>query len=245
MFTYHTIREKESVNIQSMVEKKVYIVANWKSNKNSIEVGNWFNSFSRLSSSEPKIMDECAIIVCPPFVHLKLAFELTRLYKLPIKIGAQDVSPFEAGAYTGAVTSAMVAEYAGYAIVGHSERRMHFKEDDAMIALKVEQAISNSISPILCIQSPKTPIPPKVSFVAYEPISAIGTGNAEDPKEANNVGEKIKKEGAERIFLYGGSVKSENIQTFLQQPAINGVLVGGASLSASRFWEMILHAKRN
>ena len=217
--------------------KNIYIVANWKSNKTVGETKQWFKEFLK----KEKNIGSKIIVVCPPFTSLYLAKELTA--NSPLKIGAQNTSAFGRGAYTGEINAAQVKELADYVIIGHSERRNNFLENDEILEKKVDFAISAGLIPIFCVQNENTKIPSNIKIVAYEPVFAIGSGVADTPQNAQKVASSIKSKNPfiEEI-LYGGSVTKDNIKSFVEQKDINGVLVGGASLDPSSFTDLIINA---
>ncbi|HUQ84710.1 MAG TPA: triose-phosphate isomerase family protein [Candidatus Limnocylindrales bacterium] len=217
--------------------KKLFIVANWKSNETTAEANVWFQTFN--SSNLTINKDEKEIIICPPFTLLALVKELSPKSQTPFAIGAQDVSPFDEGAYTGEENVKQIKEFADYVIIGHSERRKNFSETDEIISKKVGKAIEGGLTPILCVQGPETPIPGGVDIVAYEPVSAIGTGTPDTPEDADSVAKIIKEKNAVKYVLYGGSVLGENVAGFTNLSSIDGVLVGGASLAAEKFLKII------
>src|SRR3989344_1739663 len=128
--------------------KKLYIVANWKSYKTVFEVKTWFEEVSKHKS---EISNEQEIIVCAPFVFLSNMNTIIKNEALPIKLGAQNISRFGEGAYTGEIFAKQAADFVTYAIVGHSERRKYFHETNDDVLAKVEHLIENNIIPILCI----------------------------------------------------------------------------------------------
>lgn len=219
-----------------------YIVANWKSNKNSLKVGEWFEKIKEYLLANANKLKNLEIIVCPPLVYLPLGRKLRDAYKLPIKLGAQNVSPFVEGAYTGEITAKQLSELVEYVIVGHSERRMHLGETDELLEKKIEQVKNSQVKSIFCIQNAKTPIPQGVDMVAYEPVGAIGTGQPDTPENAKEIARLLKNEKKAPLFLYGGSVKSDNVLSFIKEESIDGVLVGGASLDPLAFWGIISNA---
>lgn len=223
-----------------------YIVANWKSNKTVQEAEEWFKKirikFSEINCAK---LNDVEIIVCPPAVYLTMTKKYITDYSLPMKLGAQDVSSFEMGAYTGEISARMISGLAEYVIIGHSERRKYFREDDKSLGEKVRQANSTGLKAIYCIQDATTNIPEGVTIAAYEPVWAIGTGKADTPENANGVISQIKQKSGVDIVLYGGSVTPENLKSYLAIDQINGVLIGGASLDTEKFWEIILHASTN
>lgn len=220
-----------------------YLIANWKSNKKLAEVEKFFTKINKLYQSDKEYnLNSLEIVVCPPFVYLPLAKKMVERYKLPIKLGAQDVSPFQEGAYTGGVTASMLSEFVEYVIIGHSERRNYFKEGRGLLVQKVKKVVEAKLTPIFCIQSDQTLIPKEVKMVAFEPVEAIGTGKPETPERATQVAESVKKQNQNvNTVLYGGSVTPDNIKSFVATRHIDGVLVGGASLEGDKFWEMIVN----
>lgn len=222
--------------------KKKYIIGNWKSNKNSTETEDWFKTFSELFVGSGNVSsDNVEIVVCPPYILLPLAKKLRDDYKLPVKLGAQDISPFGSGAYTGEVSGSQLSEFVDYVIIGHSERRNNFGEDDKLLTEKVKRAKEAKLRAIFCVQDENTNIAGGVDIVAYEPIWAIGTGKTDTPDNANRVAQAIKKKWDGDVLIYGGSLTADNVKIFTDTEYIDGVLPGGASLDAVKFWEMIVN----
>jgi triosephosphate isomerase len=177
--------------------------------------------------------------------------------------GAQDVSEQRAGAYTGDVSAAMVAEFGcRYAIVGHSERRQLHGETDGVVGAKARAAVAAGLTPIACVGETLAErdrgetgvvverqaaaliaaLDAEVAriVVAYEPVWAIGTGRTATPAEAQTVhatlrGQLASAGAGEVSILYGGSVKAANAAALFAMPDIDGALVGGASLDADEF----------
>ncbi len=226
-----------------MTKKKKYIAGNWKSNKTVAQVAEWFGEFHKLSKNDISAsFQDKTVIVFPSFLHIPLAVTLRDKYKLPIEIGAQDVSPFTSGAYTGAISADMLSEFVKYAIIGHSERRKNFLENDEVLTQKEARLKEKNITPIYCVPDKDTFVPEDVSIVAYEPVWAIGTGKTESPEIADKVASEIKKKHQECNVLYGGSVSPDNVADFAAVKYIDGFLPGGASLDPRKFWEIIIHA---
>lgn len=223
-----------------------YIVANWKSNKTVQEAEEWFKKirikFSEINCAK---LNDVEIIVCPPAVYLTMVKKYITDYSLPMKLGAQDVSSFKMGAYTGEISARMISGLAEYVIIGHSERRKYFREEDKSLGEKVKQANSVRLKVIYCIQDANTFIPEGATIAAYEPVWAIGSGKADTPDNANQVISIVKKKSGIKTVLYGGSVTPQNIKSYLSIGQIDGALIGGASLDAEKFWEIILHASTN
>ena len=209
-----------------------WIIANWKSNKTISEALEWV---SQVGPQVPKA-DWLKVVVCPPFSALSEVKKAIMIGNFPFLVGSQDLSPFDSGVYTGEESAQILKELVSLSILGHSERRQNFSETDEMIAKKTQKAKESDILPLLCVQGAETPVPAGCRLVAYEPIFAIGTGNPDTPKNANQVAEVLRNSyGQDLEVLYGGSVTSGNVKAFLDEPNISGVLVGKASLDAFEF----------
>lgn len=220
---------------------KEVLAANWKSNMTLREMISWVNGFRRQMETQSQTdFGEKTIIVCAPFTLLLPLQEKIAGLVLPIEVGAQDVSPFDSGAYTGEVNAAQIKEFANWVIIGHSERRKHFGETDEVLAQKVNQARLVGLKIIYCVQDEATPVLEGVEVVAYEPPSAIGTGKPDTPENANSVAQAIRQKFPYvTSVLYGGSVKPENVGAFVSQKFISGVLVGGASLTPDSWFKLV------
>jgi len=187
--------------------------------------------------------------------------------------GAQDVSVHDKGAYTGEVSAAMLREFAvRYVLVGHSERRQYHAESDDLVARKAKQALAHGITPIVCVgetlaereagqteQVVKRQLAAVIHVVAhcvsemvvaYEPVWAIGTGQTATPEQAQAVHAVLRAQlraatdhADHMTLLYGGSMNAANAADLLAQPDIDGGLVGGASLKANDFLNMIATAQ--
>lgn len=222
--------------------KKLFIIANWKSNKTIEESEKWIHDFKEESDRNPLDLSSKEIIICPSFSALEHTRYCSKNLNLSVKVGAQNISSFDAGAYTGEINGLQIKEFADYVIVGHSERRTNFNESAETISKKADNARRYGIVPIFCIQDETTQIPDKISIVAYEPPSAIGTGKPDTPENAENIAERIKGEGKAQFVLYGGSVTSSNVKSFSEKESIDGFLVGGASLDPLEFLQIIKNA---
>ncbi|WP_281286412.1 triose-phosphate isomerase [Microbacterium kyungheense] len=162
---------------------------------------------------------------------------------------------------------------ARYVIIGHSERRQYHAETDEVVASKVKAAIKHGLVPVICVgetlEQREESGPTAVSVgqlevalegvaadadivVAYEPVWAIGTGQVASPEQAQEVcaalreviAAKLGADAAARTrVLYGGSVKSANIASFMREPDVDGALVGGASLVVDEFAAIIRYQK--
>lgn len=219
--------------------KKTFIVANWKSNKTILQAEEWFRTLNDLQLTLNK--EEKEVIVCPPFTLLPSLKSLIAENKLPISLGAQDISPFNEGAFTGAINGRQIKEFADYVLVGHSERRRYFAETQAFLAEKVKMANKWNLKVIFCADSEKSLIPDGVSIVTYEPPTSISPAPADTPENAERAARALKAKTL-RTVLYGGNVTSGNVSSFMQMKSINGVLVGRASLDAQEFYEIIQSA---
>jgi triosephosphate isomerase len=213
-----------------------------------------------LQAQGPWVAD---VAVCAPFPYL--AEVALSLQGSPIGWGAQDCSAHEAGAYTGEVSAAMLAEFGcRYVIVGHSERRALHRESDQLVADKAKAALAHRLTPIVCVgetlderEAGQTTAVVKRQMsavihtlahcisqivVAYEPVWAIGTGKTATPDEAQAVHVLLRAQlhaATEHApgmkILYGGSVKSDNAAALFSQADVDGGLIGGASLKAIEF----------
>ena len=208
------------------------------------------------------------VVVCPPFVSLAAVAQA--LQGTGIEVGVQNMHSEERGAFTGEVAPGMLAGLCRYVILGHSERRALFGETDDMVNRKVAAAVAAGLIPILCVgetlaQREEGRASDVISrqlrkglaglhnvpglVVAYEPVWAIGTGQAATPEIAHEImGGVIQPALAELLggsvaqdtpLLYGGSVNPGNIESFAQQSSVSGALVGGASLDASQFADIV------
>lgn len=211
--------------------KKIWVIANWKSNKTIAEALDWVSKVGPAIDKN----DNLKIVVCPTFSCLSEVKKAITVGNFPLMVGSQDLCPFGVGAYTGEESASLLKELVSLSILGHSERRENFHEDDEMVGKKVEQAISNNIIPLVCIQRADTAVPQDVKLVAYEPVFAIGTGNPDTPENAEAVAKELIQKYGELEVLYGGSVDSKNVKSFVAQLNISGVLVGNASLDPEEF----------
>lgn len=223
--------------------KHLYIVANWKSNKTALEAEEWLTYFKNQFDQNNIDFTNKEIIICPSFQALTLAKQLVDNLKIPTKIGAQNISSFGPGAYTGEISGEQLAGIVQSVIIGHSERRINFAETDEILNTKTQNAIKYNLTPIFCVQNENIRVPQGVKIVAYEPVEAIGTGVPDTPENADKVASLIKQKNKEIVaVLYGGSVTSNNVNSFTSTENISGVLVGGASLDPAEFFRIIKNA---
>lgn len=231
-----------------------YVLGNWKSHGSAPAVRAFGAAFSGTEASGLR----CGLAL--PFQLLHLHEYLDGLW-----LGAQDVSPFGEGAYTGEVTANMLRESGcGFCLVGHSERRQYFAESVEVTAQKLERLLNAGLFPVFCIGETleqrqqgllaevltrqlaplgQVAKPAKLA-VAYEPVWAIGTGLAASPADVVEAHALIRGLIAAHGFrslplLYGGSVNPGNAQTLAALDDVDGFLVGGASLRPDQFGEIV------
>jgi len=242
--------------------RRPLIVANWKMN-----LGRTDEALALVRRLRPPLSDQRSVdvVLCPPFTVLPALADVLR--NSPVSLGAQTMHWAASGAHTGDVSPAMLSGLCDYVILGHSERRATAGESasDAAIRRKVGAALEHALVPIVCVgesaeqraggetadfvggqvRAALTGLEPEAAgrcVFAYEPIWAIGSGEAATPAEANRtigltvrgaISERAGEAVSERVrILYGGSVNADNIGDFMRMPEIDGALVGGASLTA-------------
>lgn len=224
---------------------KPLIIANWKANKTVAEALEWLKEFQNRKKTEKTNLKKAEVVICPPFIALEPLRLKIKDWHLEIKLGAQDVSPFPDGPYTGEISARMLTGLVDYVLIGHSEREKDFGENIKTAGQKIRMAQGVGITPILCVadldEIPKEESPS--FYLLYEPPSAIsqkGVYRPETPEKAQRTIArwKSKLKHVPRL-LYGGSVNPQNIAQFLAQPDIDGALVGHASLDPNVFWELI------
>ena len=233
---------------------KKLIVGNWKMNKSISQAAEF------LKEIKGKIKSKNAdVVICAPFTILNEVNKL--LKKSSIKLGAQNMYFEEKGAFTGEISAEMLKDVGcTYVIIGHSERRHYFHEDNILIHKKLKKALEHHLTPIFCVgetleerKGGKTHSTIKEQIqiglkgldaskvvIAYEPVWAIGTGNTATPQQAQEVHQFIRKMvGKNTIIIYGGSVNPYNCKDLLTQKDIDGAFPGGASLKPKDFSEII------
>lgn len=218
-------------------KKNIWIIANWKSNKTIAEALDWVSKVGpNIPKNDPSTSSGLKVVICPTFSCLSEVKKAIVVGNFPLMVGSQDLSPFSNGAYTGEEAAPLLKELVSLSILGHSERRQYFKEDDEEVSKKVEQALQNDIIPLVCVQGSDTPVPPDCKLVAYEPSFAIGTGNPDTPENANIIASRLTEKYAVGLeVLYGGSVTSANAKSFTLKSHISGLLIGNASLDPEEF----------
>ena len=237
--------------------RKPLVIGNWKMNGSRRSIAQLLDGIEALGRQS-----EVEVAVCPPFVYLAEVAQRTAAAGL--RLGAQHVSEYEGGAYTGEVSAGMLADIGcDYVLIGHSERRALFG-DGKRVAGQLAAALRAGLNPVLCLgeDAEQRQLGETRSVllgqlaaaglvggreteqlaglvVAYEPVWAIGTGNAAGPDDAQQAHRWIREAlgafGGEVPILYGGSVTAENAAELMVQPDVDGVLVGGASLRVGEF----------
>ena len=256
------------------VKRTPFIAGNWKMNLDHLQAIAFVQKLAWALSDAKHDFVDAEVAVFPPFTDLRSVQTLVAADSLPIGYGAQDVSAHDSGAYTGEVSGAFLKKLnCTYVIIGHSERREYHSESDEIVAAKVQAAIRHGLVPVICVgetsedlekfgasavpvgqlQIALEGVPAQADIVvAYEPVWAIGSGQAATPEQAQEVcaklreviGEKLGQDAADRTrVLYGGSVKSGNIASFMREPDVDGALVGGASLVVDEFAAIIRFQK--
>jgi triosephosphate isomerase len=243
--------------------RRALIAGNWKMNTTISEAF----SLVREMLADLLTIDGVDRVICPPFISLSEIREM--IEGTSVHLGAQNMYSREKGAFTGEISPLMLKNLCKYVILGHSERRQYFAETDAVVNEKVRAALSAGLLPILCVgetleenesgrtnailerqvrEGLKDIAPTRDLVLAYEPIWAIGTGKAATGGQAGKTIGFIRStlssswgnEIASSIrILYGGSVTGANIAEFMKETEIDGGLVGGASLKAAEFIDIV------
>ncbi|MDQ2934954.1 MAG: triose-phosphate isomerase [Chloroflexota bacterium] len=247
------------------------VAGNWKMNppslQNALELAAGVRAVAEAAPG-------ATAVVCPPAIWLSAV--ANELRDGPVRVGAQTMHPDERGAFTGEISPLMLVGLAEYVIIGHSERRQYDCETDEKVAAKVASAVGHGLRPIMAIGeraderragstgavidrqlraglSNLDRLAGSRLVLAYEPVWAIGTGEAASPADAQTVAAQIRAvlheldpDAASEIpVLYGGSVTPENAAVFFEQPEIDGALVGGSCLDAGAFGAILQLAARS
>ena len=233
--------------------RKIVIAGNWKMHKNQAESLDFVEKFKSQIENTPEGRE---IVLCAPFTSLTVMSK--NLHGGRVMLGAQNIHWELEGAYTGEISGDMLQEIGvSYVIIGHSERRQYFGETNETVNLRLKAAQKAGFKPILCVGETKEQrdageteniiinqlkeglagVDQSNLVIAYEPIWAIGTGDTCESKEANRVIGIIRQqlENQDVSIQYGGSVKPNNVDELMNQPEIDGALVGGASLDPQSF----------
>ena len=237
------------------------IVANWKCNGSKTMIDAWFKNYIKDSEES----NEVFIGIAPPTIYIERVANIAKKNSLQIKAGSQDID-ISSGARTGAISIEMILDNNCYfSIIGHSERRELFNENNIEIRQKIIKIMDKTL-PILCVgetlEDNKKDLTKDVLreqlevinnlefknklVIAYEPVWAIGSGLTPDPKDINEIHKFIKdvvqsntNNSANPSVLYGGSVNSANAASFFNEDYVDGALVGGAALDGSSFAEIV------
>ncbi len=244
--------------------RKKIVMGNWKMNGQLSQVERLLDQLVFVEPLQPDV--HC--VVLPPSIYLP--YVCSRLKESPIGWGAQNVYPKNSGAFTGELSAPMLIDYqCQYVLVGHSERRSIFHEDEKFVAEKFHHVKDHGMIPVLCVgetlaekesglteQALARQLAAVTAFgsdffnrcvIAYEPVWAIGTGQTATPEQAQYVHTYIRgfvaqynNDDADLLsILYGGSVNENNARALFSMPDVDGGLIGGASLDARQFVEIL------
>lgn len=248
------------------VTRTPLIAGNWKMNLDHLQAVAVVQKLDWALRDAKHRVGDVEVAIFPPFTDLRTVQTLMDADRIPFALGAQDLSSHDAGAYTGEVSGAFLAKLdCRYVIVGHSERRDYHGESDELVAEKAAAARRHGMAPVVCVgesgedrerygasavpvrqlRTALSGLPADADVVvAYEPVWAIGSGQAATAEQAQEVCAALRAvvagtlgtAAAERTrILYGGSVKADNIAGFMRESDIDGALVGGASLIPDEF----------
>lgn len=234
-----------------------YVIGNWKCNPVSVKEAKKILVGYKKGIKKSK---KAQVGICPPAHLLGLVKDTVKSLAV---LGGQDCYWEAGGAFTSAISAPQLADMGcAYVIIGHSERRKFFGETNDTVNKKVKAALAAGLTPIVCVgETREQRIEGKVTevieaqvkeglkdidvnntklVIAYEPVWAIGTGEACSPEEAAVVSKFIGNIASDKIpLLYGGSVSVENGASYLKDAGYNGLLVGGVSLKPAEFSALI------
>jgi triosephosphate isomerase len=263
-----------AADMSSQQQRTPLIAGNWKMNLDHLQSIAFVQKLAWTLKDARHDPGSAEVAVFPPFTDLRSVQTLVNADDLPIAFGGQDLSAHDSGEYTGEISGAFLkALDSTYVIVGHSERRQYHGETDEVIAAKVAAAHRHGIVPIICVGetaddlethgASAVPIAQLRTaltgvakgseiVVAYEPVWAIGSGQAATSEQAQQVCAALRGVIAEVLgddvaqatrILYGGSVKASNIASFMREADVDGALVGGASLLLDEFASIVRFEK--
>ena len=219
---------------------KKYVIANWKSHKTLLDAEQWLETFCQVHQPDPQV----EVIVAPSFICLAPLWQRLQDNKVVnLALAAQDVSPFPAGSYTGAVAAEMLRGLVDYVLLGHAERRRYFHETNQEVARKVSEALAAGLKPIVCVDQPYLRAQMAALddteandlMIGYGPVEAIGVDLPQAPAKTIAVVDEIRALVPGCPILYGGSIKAENAATYMALAGVSGLLVGSASLCPEEF----------
>ncbi len=237
------------------------VAGNWKMNPPTIEEA---LALARSARDAAADITGVTAVICPPTIWLSDVRRAVAGGRL--SLGAQTMHDEERGAFTGETSPAMLAGLATFVIIGHSERRQFYAETDESVGRKVASAVVHGLRPIAAVGERANEraagqtaavidrqvraaiaslerIRASGLVIAYEPVWAIGTGDAASPEDAQAAAAQIREilreadpDGADEVPIqYGGSVTADNAAAFFAEPDVDGALVGGASLKPDEF----------
>jgi len=250
------------------------LAGNWKMNLDHLQSIAFVQKLAWSLKDANHDFESAEVAIFPPFTDLRSVQTLISADKLPLRFGAQDVSAHDSGAYTGEISGAFLkALDCDYVIIGHSERRTLHNETDEVVNAKTLAAVKHGLVPVICVGETAEDLekhgPSAVPVaqlkaalasvsgavdivVAYEPVWAIGSGQAATSEQAEQVAAQLRVTLRELLgdevadatrILYGGSVKSGNIAGFMREPNVDGALIGGASLDLNEFASIVRFQK--
>ncbi len=250
------------------------IAGNWKMNLDHLQAIAFVQKLAWTLKDADHDYADTEVALFPPFTDLRSVQTLVAADKYELAYGGQDLSAHDSGAYTGEVSGAFLAALdSKYVIIGHSERRSYHGETDEIVNKKVLAALKHGLVPVICVGETAEDLekhgPSAVPVgqlrtalqgvsadadivVAYEPVWAIGSGQAATPEQAQQVAAELRKLLADVLseesasatrILYGGSVKSGNIAGFMRETDVDGALVGGAALDLAEFSAIVRFKK--
>jgi triosephosphate isomerase len=239
---------------QGMETMEILIAGNWKMNGAAAELGEARGIADGARNAGPQV----TVMLCPPATLIDRVAGVAA--GTPLLIGGQDCHAGQSGAHTGDISAQMLADAGASAVIlGHSERRAGHHESDAAVMAKAQGAARAGLTAIICVGESEAQrdagealavveaqldgsvpqLEPSGLVFAYEPVWAIGTGKTASGADAAEMADAIRAtvadiagaEAAEATpVLYGGSVTSASFGEFIDEPAIDGALIGGASL---------------
>ncbi|RZA19097.1 MAG: triose-phosphate isomerase [Proteobacteria bacterium] len=245
--------------------RKPLIAGNWKMNLLSSKVPEYFKKLEDVTASVDKSKVEMLLAV--PALFAASARELAG--RTGVHVATQTIHEKADGAFTGELSIPMIKDLGlNWTLIGHSERRQYYNETDASVALKTKACLESGIHAIVCVGETRAEreggqmesvlsrqmksildvcSADSVLTIAYEPVWAIGTGLTASDAQAEEAHAFIRKTIKDRFadlaektrILYGGSVKSSNIQGLLGQKNVDGALIGGASLDPAEFGKTV------